>query len=101
MGGLLIVPHRRTGRESRHVSVRVYNDRLAGSARRHHFDDDIAVPFLCECDDEECQEYAPLTLQQFSQWHETLILTAREHTVSGAIAVERTALITLHAASAA
>lgn len=38
---------------------------LAHQARRRRFDDGTRVPFLCECDDDLCQEYVQLSLAEF------------------------------------
>lgn len=54
------------------------------------------MPFLCECDDEHCQDYVPLTLPEFSEWSETLTFTAPDHAIDGAILISRTHAYTLH-----
>lgn len=51
----------------RHITTRVQNARIAVSAELHHFGSS-PVPFLCECDDENCNEVLGLTLVEY-HWH--------------------------------
>ena len=70
---------------SRSGTTRARNERLAGSARRHHFAHDAPVPFLCECSDPTCVELVRVTLQQYSdaRGHADFV-TAPGHQVDGA-----------------
>ena len=45
---------------------RVRNVRIATTARQHRFDRSVAVPFICECSDERCQELIRLTLTDYT-----------------------------------
>jgi len=55
-------------------------------ARRHHFDERIGIPFLCECDDEECREFVIVRLPAFDKHtKDHLVLVAFEHTVVGGV----------------
>lgn len=38
------------------------NARIAASASAHRFDDELPVPFLCECSDERCTEILRMPL---------------------------------------
>jgi hypothetical protein len=42
------------------------NERIAASARSHHFDDVTAIPFICECVSADCSELLRLTLTEFA-----------------------------------
>ncbi|MFL5953842.1 MAG: hypothetical protein ACJ76I_07015 [Gaiellaceae bacterium] len=53
-------------RPSRHDETRFRNARIANTARKHRLDGSIAVPFLCECSDERCDELIRLTLSEYS-----------------------------------
>lgn len=70
---------------SRRDGVRASNDRIAAGARTHRFDDSAPVPFMCECGAEGCEEFVPLTLQEFARaradgsWFTTAV-----HAVEGA-----------------
>ena len=43
------------------------NERIAAAAKRHHFDRDLPVPFLCECSDERCDELLRMTLHAYRE----------------------------------
>lgn len=43
------------------------NARIAGSAALHRFDKAIALPFLCECSDERCDELMRISLREFDE----------------------------------
>lgn len=47
--------------------IHLQNVRIAVGARRHHFDDRVGVPFLCECDDEDCHEFVIVQLREFEK----------------------------------
>lgn len=94
--GPLIAPSEQNGDDPRRLRIRGHNELLALAARSHRFEDDVPVPFLCECDEDECQECVPLTLPEFLEWRETLTFTASGHAVAGAIAVSHTDAYTLH-----
>lgn len=49
----------------RHGDIRARNQRIAEAARRHHFDPDAAVPFLCECSERRCEELLRMTIRQY------------------------------------
>jgi hypothetical protein len=69
----------------RHEQIRLQNVRIFVAARRHHFDNQVGVPFLCECDDELCHEFVVVTLPDYERVrHERLILAAAGHPVQGA-----------------
>ena len=42
------------------------NARIASSAAANHFDEDLPVPFLCECSDERCTEILRMPLRLYS-----------------------------------
>lgn len=73
---------------SRHERVRLQNARIAVGARRHHFDERIGVPFLCECDDEECREFVIVRLPEFNLHSKNLlVLVATQHHVTHGVHV--------------
>jgi hypothetical protein len=41
------------------------NERIAASARSHHFDEVTAIPFICECTADDCFDLLRLTLNEF------------------------------------
>ncbi len=49
----------------RHMRIRVANADIAGSARSHSWDGRTPVPFLCECDDDQCQAHVRVTLEMY------------------------------------
>ncbi len=49
----------------RHDEARDRNARIAEAARRHHFDLDAHVPFICECDDSRCEALVRLTSAEY------------------------------------
>jgi hypothetical protein len=53
------------GRLPRPVETRLRNDHIAAAARLNRFDRQIAVPFICECSDQRCEELIRLTLGEF------------------------------------
>ena len=61
--------------EVRRTGIRSRNAGIAHQARRHHFDSETNVPFLCECDDELCDENVLLSLAEYHT------LTTRAHFV--------------------
>ena len=60
--------HRGQGSETQREHVQS-NARIASVARfRFRFDETSApVPFLCECGDPDCDEFAPRTLTQYEE----------------------------------
>ena len=56
---------------SRAATMRARNERIATSARRHHFSQNAPVPFLCECSELPCVELIRVTLEHYVE--------AREH----------------------
>jgi hypothetical protein len=46
---------------------RISNERIATAARAHRFDDATAVPFICECREDECGELVRLPLGRFAE----------------------------------
>jgi hypothetical protein len=68
----------------RHEQVRLQNIRIAIAARRHHFDNAVGVPFLCECDDGDCHEFVVVTLPEHDGIRkQRLVLVAIDHRVAG------------------
>jgi hypothetical protein len=66
----------------RHARVRVQNVRISVGARRHHFDERVSVPFLCECDNEFCHEFVLISLPVFDGFiRQDLVLAALGHPV--------------------
>lgn len=51
---------------ARHDETRRRNDRIAATARENKFDRTIAVPFICECSDERCDELIRVTLPDYA-----------------------------------
>jgi hypothetical protein len=51
---------------SRAHEVRARNERIAAAARRHHFEHEAPVPFLCECSDERCGEFLRMTVNRYA-----------------------------------
>jgi len=47
------------------LETRARNERIAGAARRHHFDRNAPVPFLCECSDPGCEALLRITLAEY------------------------------------
>lgn len=71
----------------RHMRIRVANADIAGSARLHAWDERTPVPFLCECDNEECQDHVRLTLEQYEALQgQRRFLTAPGHDDRGVCA---------------
>ena len=65
--------------------TRERNERIAGAARRHHFDRLAPVPFLCECDDPGCAEVMRMTLDMYAKARDASdYLTVPGHQVDGA-----------------
>lgn len=61
--------HGSTDREERRALRQILNDRLAESARNHHFT--VArVPFQCECGAPDCEEFALHTLTEYEELRE-------------------------------
>ena len=68
----------------RHERIHLQNIRISVSARRHHFDERIGVPFLCECDDEQCHEFVIVRLAEFDKVAKNrLIVVAPSHLIAG------------------
>lgn len=68
----------------RHQRIHLQNLRISVGARRHHFDERIGVPFLCECDDEHCHEFVIVPLACFDKASkQELVLVALRHRVDG------------------
>lgn len=73
----------------RHRRIHLQNLRISVGARRHHFDERIGIPFLCECDNEHCREFVVVTLPAFDRvLKEQLVLLASGHAVEGGTHVE-------------
>ena len=72
----------------RAVTSRARNERIAASARRHHFAHDAPVPFLCECSDDRCVELVRLRLERYSEARaDGDFFAAPGHQVDGATVV--------------
>jgi hypothetical protein len=70
----------------RHERIHLQNVRISVGARRHHFDERIGIPFLCECDDENCHEFVVLPLGDFGKHSKShFVLVATGHTVEHGI----------------
>lgn len=68
----------------RHQRIHLQNVRISVGARRHHFDDRIGVPFLCECDNEDCHEFVIVPLSAFDKVSkQRFVLVAPGHPVDG------------------
>lgn len=68
----------------RHQRIHLQNLRISVGARRHHFDERIGVPFLCECDGEDCHEFVIVPLAEFDRAsRQHLVLVALGHPVDG------------------
>lgn len=74
-----IFPDHGPDRTPRHARIREHNELLAEAARNHRFEDDVPVPFLCECANEDCEEYVSLTLPEFDTLRETTVFTSPPH----------------------
>jgi hypothetical protein len=67
----------------RHERIRLQNVRISVGARRHHFDARIGIPFLCECDDEDCHEFVIVRLPVFERLSKSrLVIVAPGHVVA-------------------
>ena len=65
--------------------TRLRNIRIAYTARQHRFDPLVAVPFLCECDDDRCNELVRLTLTDYAVARDGCdYLAAPGHQIDGA-----------------
>jgi hypothetical protein len=80
----------------RFQQIRLRNDRLAESARSHHFDDDVSVPFLCECDRNDCIEFVQLRLTHYGEITEQDYVTVPGHRIAAAKVVWTTATYRIH-----
>ena len=68
--------------------TRARNERIAASARVHHFDFSVPVPFICECDDKRCEQLIRLTLVEYARVRDACDhLTAPGHQIDGATIV--------------
>lgn len=73
---------------ARHEQISLQNIRIAVAAQRHHFDNAVGVPFLCECDDAGCHEFVVARLPDYDRIRrDGLVLVATGHTVAGAALV--------------
>ena len=73
---------------NRHLLVRVANADIAASARQFHWDSRVPVPFLCECDGDDCQTHVRLTLDQYDTLeHDHLYVTAPGHVIAAGLLV--------------
>lgn len=69
---------------SRHERIHLQNIRISVGARRHHFDERVGVPFLCECDDEDCHEFVIVRLPVFDMVARNgLIVVSTGHIIAG------------------
>lgn len=69
---------------ARHEHICLQNVRIAFAAKRHHFDNAVGVPFLCECDDAGCHEFVVTSLPTHNQIRkDRLVLVATGHHVAG------------------
>ena len=68
---------------NRYLWIRVANADIAASARSHHWDRLMPVPFLCECDGDDCQGHVRLTLGEYA-WLEArcLYVTSPGHVIA-------------------
>lgn len=71
---------------ARHERIHLQNVRISVGARRHHFDSRIGIPFLCECDDEDCHEFVIVPLGEFERASKDhLVHVAIGHAVAGGV----------------
>jgi hypothetical protein len=72
----------------RHERIHLQNIRISAGARRHHFDEKIGIPFLCECDEEQCHEFVVVPLRRFEgALRDRLTVIAAGHAVAGSVQV--------------
>lgn len=70
----------------RHARIHLQNVRISVGARRHHFDERIGIPFLCECDDEQCHEFVIVRLGEFDKLsRRDYVLVTPGHVVEGGL----------------
>lgn len=68
--------------------TRMRNERIADAARSHRFDHTIAVPFICECSEERCEQLVRLTLVEYARVRDACDhLTAPGHQIKDATIV--------------
>jgi hypothetical protein len=68
---------------NRHLLVRAANADIAGSARQFHWGSGTPVPFLCECDAEDCQAHVRMTLDEYEALADRrLYVTAPGHVIA-------------------
>jgi hypothetical protein len=59
--------HTAEGRSLRRPeATRLRNARIAAAARHHRFDPQVAVPFICECSEEQCDALVRLRLFEYA-----------------------------------
>lgn len=74
--------------EPREFESRARNERIAGAARRLHFDHAAPVPFLCECSDPRCEALLRISLAEYTSTREAAdFLVAPGHQVDEALVV--------------
>lgn len=79
-----------SGGDRRFERIHLQNIRIAASARRHHFDDRIGIPFLCECDDDLCREFVVVPLAAFERTlRDRLTIVSTGHKVEGSAPVSQ------------
>jgi hypothetical protein len=82
---------------NRYLRIRVANADIAGSARLFHWDGHTPVPFLCECDDEECQRHVRLTLGEYDAILDAFVyVTAPGHVIRAGARIRETGRHGLH-----
>lgn len=88
------------GPRSRQDETRLRNDRIAATAKQNKFDRAIAVPFICECSDDRCEELIRVTLPEYAAGREAAdYLVAPGHQVADAEIVRVRESVWLYRAS--
>lgn len=66
------------------AAFREANERIRDAARSMELDDDLLIPFICECADVECTEIVKLSGEEYEavRTDPTRFLNARNHEVS-------------------
>lgn len=72
---------------NRHLFVRVANADIAAHARQSRWEELMPVPFLCECDGDDCQSHVRMTLAEYDALRESgAWVTAPGHQLHRAVA---------------
>lgn len=97
MSGSTTFNHAKDSPFSRPEETRSRNERIAGTARDHRFDYSVAVPFICECSHELCEQLVRVTLTEYARIREACDhITAPGHQIEGATIVRVKESVWLH-----